>query len=472
MKKTKIVCSIGPASCNVETFKKMVEAGANVARINFSHATIEERENVVSVVKKVRELTNQSIGILYDTKGPEFRNGIVQEGGINLVPGNLIKVVKENVIGNEERFSVNHPAAIDSLNIGDTLLLENGLMNIKVVEKNNDSVTCEIINGGILGNKKSLSVPGVKLDIPFISEVDYEDIVYACKHEGNFLACSFVSTKDEVLEVRKILKENNREDMKIISKIESQTGMNNLEEIALVSDGIMVARGDLGVEVPMEDLPVCQKRIASVCRKYGKICIVATEMLESMKKNPRPTRAEVTDIANAVYIGADAVMLSGETTTGMYPVEAVTHMANICEHIEGAHEYLNIYAKEKAINPTDAIAKSVSAMANDLKAKLVVIPTITGYSAKLVSNFEPSCPILALTTDENVANGLTLNYGVFSKVVSLYKDTDEVLYQSKIEASKFVELEKNDIIIITGGFKNNQNSTEIVKTNLMKIEVI
>lgn len=472
MKKTKIVCSIGPSSGNVETFTKMVEAGANVARINFSHATIEERENVVSVVKKVREITNKSIGILYDTKGPEFRNGKTKDGGINLIPGNTIKIVKEDVIGNEEKFSVNHPNAIDSLNIGNTILLENGLMNIKVIEKNEDSVTCKIINGGILGDKKSLSVPGIKLNIPFISEVDYEDIVYACEHDGNFIACSFVSNKDEVLEVRKILKEHNREDMKIIAKIESQTGMNNLEEIALVSDGIMVARGDLGVEVPMEDLPVCQKKIASVCRKYGKICIIATEMLESMKKNSRPTRAEVTDIANAVYIGADAVMLSGETTTGMYPVEAVTHMSNICKHIEKSHEYSNIYAKEKAINPTDAIAKSVSLMANDLKAKLVVVPTLTGYSAQLVSNFEPSCPILALTTDENIANSLTLNYGIFPKLVSLYKVTDEILHQSKIEAEKFMNLEKNDIIIITGGFNNDKNSNKIVKTNLMKIEII
>ena len=472
MKKTKIVCSIGPASCNVETFKKMVEKGANVARINFSHATDEEKENVVNVVKTVRKLTNKSIGILYDTKGPEFRNGIVNDSGINLVPGKTIKIVKEDVIGNEERFTVNHKSAIDSLQIGNTILLENGLMMIKVIEKGIDFVNCEIINGGVLGSKKSLSVPGVKLDIPFISPEDYKDIVYACEHDADFLACSFVSTKDEVLEVRKILKEHNREDLKIISKIESQTGMNNLEEIALVSDGIMVARGDLGVEVPMEDLPICQKKIASICRKYRKICIVATEMLESMKKNPRPTRAEVTDIANAVYIGADAVMLSGETTTGLYPVEAVTHMANICEHIESAHEYSNIYAKEKAINPTDAIAKSVSIMANDLNAKLIVIPTITGHSAQLVSNFEPSCPILALTTEENIANSLTLNYGIFPKIVHLYKVTDEVLYQSRLEAEKFMNLNKNDIIIITGGFNNDINSSNPAKTNLMKIEVI
>ncbi len=471
MKKTKIVCSIGPSSCNTEVFQKMVLNGANVARINFSHATIEERENVVKVVNEVRALTNQTIGILYDTKGPEFRCGINKEEGINLEKGKTIKIVKESIIGNEDAFSVNHPTAIDSLKVNDIILLENGLMKLKVIEKNIDSVNCEIINGGILGSKKSISVPGVKLDIPFISETDYEDIVYACEHEGNFLALSFVSNKDEVLKVRKILKEKNREDMKIIAKIESQTGLQNLEEIAIVSDGIMVARGDLGVEVPMEDLPICQKKIAQVCRKYGKICIVATEMLESMKKNARPTRAKVTDIANAVYIGADAVMLSGETTTGMYPVESVSFMASICEHIEDNHDYNNIYAKEKAINPTDAISKSVSIMANDLKCKLIVIPTISGYSAKLVSNFEPSCPILALTTKEEVANTLTLNYGVFPKVVKHFNTTDEILDNAKEEAIKFMNLEKNDIIIITGGY-NNKNNQEAVDTNLMKIETI
>ncbi len=262
MKKTKIVCSIGPSSCNTEVFQKMVLNGANVARINFSHATIEERENVVKVVNEVRALTNQTIGILYDTKGPEFRCGINKEEGINLEKGKTIKIVKESIIGNEDAFSVNHPTAIDSLKVNDIILLENGLMKLKVIEKNIDSVNCEIINGGILGSKKSISVPGVKLDIPFISETDYEDIVYACEHEGNFLALSFVSNKDEVLKVRKILKEKNREDMKIIAKIESQTGLQNLEEIAIVSDGIMVARGDLGVEVPMEDLPICQKKIS------------------------------------------------------------------------------------------------------------------------------------------------------------------------------------------------------------------
>lgn len=471
MKKTKIICSIGPSSCNKTTFKEMVLNGCNVARINFSHATLEERENVLKVVNEVRLETGLTIGILYDTKGPEFRNGNVLEGGIELIPGNTIKIVNEDVIGDSNRFSVNHKNAIKSLNIGDIILLENGLMKIKVIEKENDFVNCSIITGGILESKKSLSVPGVKLDIPFISNDDYEDIVYACKNQGNFLALSFVSCKDEVLEVRKILEKENRTDLKIISKIESQTGINNLEEIIEVSDGIMVARGDLGVEIPMEDLPVCQKKIVDLCRKKGKICVIATEMLESMKKNIRPTRAEVTDIANAVYNGTDAVMLSGETTTGLYPVEAVSYMARICEHIENSNKNNNKY--ENIINNTiDAITKSVVITANDLNAKLIVIPTITGKTATLVSNFEPNCPILTLTTNKNVAESLVLNYGIYPKVVNEYKISDEVFSESRKEALNFMDLKENDVIIITAGFNTDRNSLEFAKTNLMKIEII
>ena len=472
MKKTKIICSIGPSSCNPDTFYEMVMAGCNVARINFSHATVEERENVVSVVNKVREKTNQAIGILYDTKGPEFRNGIVKDGGINLIPGNTIKIVKDNVIGDEERFSVNHSSAIDSLNIGDIILLENGLMKIEVFEKESDFVNCKILTGGILVSKKSLSVPGVKLDIPFISAEDREDIIYACKNQGNFLALSFVSTKDEVLEVRKILKEENREDLKIISKIESQTGINNLEEIISVSDGIMVARGDLGVEIPMEDLPVCQRKIVELCRRKGKICIIATEMLESMKKNIRPTRAEVTDIANAVYNGADAVMLSGETTTGLHPIEAVSYMAKICEHIEDSNFNHSIFEKDTFDNPMETISKSVVITANDLKAKLIVIPTITGATATLVSNLEPNCPILALTTNKKVAESMVLNYGVYPKVVNEYKVTEEVFMESRKEALDFMKLNKDDVIILTAGFNSDKKLKEFAKTNLMKIEII
>lgn len=468
MKKTKIVTSIGPASDSVEVFSKMVMSGANVARINLSHASYDGCAHTVSVIKEVRKLTGKNIAILYDTKGPEFRCGMVQENGIKLVEGNTINIVKGNIIGTEEAFSVNHDSAIDALRVGDVVLLENGLMEMRVIEKGMDFVKCLIVNGGVLYSKKSLSTPGVNLNIPFISDVDREDIIYACRHEGDYLAASFVQSAKDVLEIREILKSENREDMKIISKIESQMGMNNLEEIAIASDGLMVARGDLGVEVPFVDLPVCQKKMVKMCRKYKKIAIVATEMLESMKHSPRPTRAEVTDISYAVYNGTDAVMLSGETTTGEYPVLAVDSMAKICEHIEGTIEYTNVFADKVVNSATDAIIKAVAEAANSLNAKLIIVPTISGASARQISNLEPKCPILALVRDEITANRLALNYGVYARVISLASDMDELVEASIREARDFMNLEKGDNIIITGGLVQGK----IGFTNLMKIEEI
>ena len=468
MKKTKVVTSIGPASNTVEVFEQMVKNGANVARINFSHATIEEREQVVSTVKAVRERLGVNVGILYDTKGPEFRNGEVVEEGINLVAGNTIKVVKESVVGNQERFSLNHPNAIDALNVGNTILLENGLMSIEVIEKDSDSLTCKVVNGGTLFSRKSLAAPGVDLQIPFISDVDREDIIYACRHDGDFLAASFVQSAQDVLAIREILKEENREDMKIIAKIESQMGMDNLEEIVEVADGCMVARGDLGVEVPMYLLPICQKKIVKACRTHKKMCIVATEMLESMKHNPRPTRAEVTDVANAVYNGTDAVMLSGETTTGEYVCETVKAMADICENIESSIDYKNIFADKTVDNARDAIVKSVATAANSLDAKLIVVPTVSGTSARLISNLEPKCPILALVGSEDAANKLAINYGVYAKVVPMVKDMDQLIDLSIKEAKEFMDLNTGDNIVITGGLV----AGKIGFTNLMKIETI
>lgn len=468
MKKTKIITSIGPASNTIPVFTKMVEAGANVARINFSHATIEEREQAVNTIKEVRKITGKNIGILYDTKGPEFRSGITQEEGIKLTTGKTIKFVKEDVIGTEESLTFNHKSAIDAMQIGNIVLLENGLMKTEIIEKHNDYVVAKIINGGTLYSKKSCAVPGVDLKIPFISEEDKEDIIYACKHAGDYLAASFVQSAEDVLAIREILKEQNREDMKIISKIESQMGMDNLEEIINVSDGIMVARGDLGVEIPFEELPVCQKKIVKMCRKHKKIAIVATEMLESMKHNPRPTRAEVTDISYAIYNGTDAIMLSGETTTGEYVVETVEAMAKIAENIENSIIYKNIFAEEKVEIPTDAIMKSVAEATNSLNAKLIITPTISGKTARLISTLEPSCPILALVRDEKTANQLSLNYGVYAKIVELKNDMDELVELSIEEANKFIKLEKGDNIIVTGGLV----AGKIGFTNLMKIETI
>lgn len=468
MKKTKIVCSIGPSSSDVEVMKEMVEAGMNVARINFSHATMEERVKVVDSVRKVRKLTGKSVALLWDTKGPEFRSGVLENDSIELIPGNTIRIVKEDVLGNQERFTVNHPEALSDLEVGDTVLLENAKMKVEVTSVEEDGVTCKIINGGTLGNRKSMSVPGKALNIPYISDVDRQDIIYACEHGGEFLAISFVSTKQNVLEVKEILKEYHREDMKIICKIENQVGIDNLRDILTVSDGVMIGRGDLGTEIPSEEVPHAQKLMIRICREMGKVVITATEMLETMMENSRPKRAETSDIANAVLDGTDAVMLSGETTVGKHPIETVRAMANICEVAEKHAEFDYITGREVNTVP-GAIAESVVESSNRLGAKLICAATISGKTAATISNLKPKAPILALCPDEKTGRRLALNWGVYPADLKICNSTDEVLNLSVERAKEFMDLEEGDKLIITGGFPNtDENRT----TNLMKIEVI
>ncbi len=469
MKKTKIICSIGPASCTYETMLKMVNAGMNVARINFSHATNEERDNVISVVEKIRKENNKFVGILFDTKGPEFRSGMLENDEISLVEGKTIRVVKEDVLGTEERITVNHPKAIDSLTVGDVILLENDLMRIEVISKEDDGVTCKIINGGILGNKKSISVPGVKLDIPFVSENDYNDIMYACTHGGEFLALSFVSNAKEVLEVKEILKNNNREDLKIICKIENVMGVENVQEILEVSDGVMVARGDLGVEVPVEKLPHIQKYLIEKCRENGKIAIVATEMMESMKKNPRPTRAEVSDVANAVLNGTDAIMLSGESTIGKFPVETVSFMNKICIENEKYYDYEADYNYVVNHVLPFTIARSVKTAANDIEAKLVVAATLSGYTARKISNLKVKAPIMAACNDLNVAYSLSLNYGVYPRLIGIEHSMDDLISSCLEIAKNEFNLLNGDKVVLTGG---RSKSDKKVQTNFLTVEEI
>jgi len=469
MKKTKIVCSIGPNSNEPDVMEKMVEAGMNVARVNFSHATLEERQKAQDSVREVRKRTGKSIAILWDTKGPEFRCGVMENDGITLVEGNTIRLVKETVVGTSERFSVNHPSAIESLNVGNIVLLENAKMKLEVISVESDGVTCKILAGGTLGNRKSMSAPGVKLDIPYISEVDREDIKYACEHGGEFLAISFVSTADEVLEVKELLKEYGREDLQIICKIESALGIENLEAILDVSAGAMVARGDLGTEIPSELVPIEQKKMIATCRRKNKICIVATEMLETMMENSRPKRAETSDIANAVLDGTDAVMLSGETTVGKHPIETVAAMARICEVTENYADYNDAFETRLVSNARDAIATSVVETANRLDAKLITTATVHGRTAKLISNFRPKAPVLALTPTEKDGRRMILNYGIYPVVMPIMNSTDEVLMKSVEKAKEFTELKSKDIIVITGGFPNNDENRT---TNLMKIEEI
>lgn len=469
MKKTKIVCTIGPATNAVDVMEKLALAGMNVARINFSHATIEEREQATSSVREVRKRTGINLGILWDTKGPEFRSGVLEGESIELVEGKTIKLVKKDVKGNEERITVNHPEAIDSLEVGDTVLFENAKMKTEVIEKDSEGVTCKIITGGVLGNRKSMSVPGKALNIPFISDADREDIIYACKHGGEFLALSFVSTKEDVLEVKEILKEYDREDMKIICKIESKLGIDNIKEILGVSDGIMVARGDLGTEIPSEEVPHAQKYLIKAARECGKVVITATEMLESMMDNNRPKRAETSDIANAVLDGTDAVMLSGETSIGKHPVETVQAMADICEVAERYANFDYISGKDHTESVQSSIAENVVESSNRLGGKLICAATMSGSTAAVISNLKPKAPILALCPDEKTARRLALNFGVYGANLKVCNSTDEVLNLSVERAKDFMDLDKGDVIVLTGGFPNTaENRT----TNLMKIEVI
>ncbi len=464
MKKTKIICSLGPSSYDEDVITSMVNNGMDTARINFSHANKDEVLKVIKILKKVREKTGKNVALLYDTKGPEFRCGDFKDGSINLIPGKLIDIVKEEVLGDGARFSVNHPDCLNYINKGDVILLENGLMKLEVIEKSDDKLTCKIISGGVLGNKKSINVPGVNLNIPFVNEVDKEDILFAINNDADFIALSFVSDAEDVLRVRELLKEHNS-DALIISKIENKTAINNLKEIIEISDGVMVARGDLGVEVAMEELPFYQKEIIDEARNQGKIAIVATEMLESMKNSIRPTRAEIIDVSNAVLNGADAVMLSGETTVGKYPALTVKCMSNICKTAE-KHLRYNVDFKHLKKDFKNAISSSVVETSNMLNAKLIVAATISGNTAKAISNLRSEALVLATCTSDKTARRLALNFGVYPKVTKVYDTTDEIVDDAIKNAKEFMNLKENDYVIITGAFPKNS------PTNFMKIEKI
>ena len=465
MKKTKIICSVGPACNNVEVMEKLVRNGMNCARINLSHASRENILETIEVVREVRRITGLPVAIMYDTKGPEFRTLEIENGGIFIKEGQQIKIVKNQVLGNRGQFSVNHPEAIDYIQVGHHVLVDNALLDLEVIEKGQDFVKVVALNDGEIKNHKTLNVPGVNLNLKFISDVDREDIIFAAKHSCDYLALSFVNTKEDVLEALSLI-ENAGGDARVISKIESQTGIDNIDEIIEVSDGIMIARGDLGVEVPMELLPTLQKDIIRRCREQGKFAIVATEMLASMYTSPRPTRAEVSDIANAVLDGTDCVMLSGETTIGKYPVQAVQIMARICEHVESTIDYTKHTAYKRQIGVSDTIAKLVVDAVEYDDIKLIVTTTMTGFTARKISNLRPNCPILACCPSNHIAEKLDLNFGVKPVVMEeVFEETSKLIEGARRKAKETFDLKDGDLIIITGGFPLGQTRT----TNLLRI---
>ena len=464
MKKTKIICSIGPASDSVEVMSEMVNEGMDCARINLSHATQEDILKTIDVIKKVRESCNVPVAIMYDTKGPEFRTLKFKDEGISLREGDTIRMSKSCIVGDENEFGVNHSDAIDFIKIGDKVLVDNALLELDVIDKKDDFLVLKALEDGKIQNNKTINVPGVNLNLDFISDVDKNDIAFAAQHSCDYLALSFVNTKEDVIAARKII-EDAGGDSCIISKIESQMGIENIDEIIDESDGIMVARGDLGVDVPMEKLPTLQKNIIRKCREKGKFAIVATEMLASMYENPRPSRAEVSDVANAVLDGTDCVMLSGETTVGKFPVQAVSIMARICKHVESTIDYTKHVPYKGNIGISETIANLVVAAVEYSDIKLIATPTISGFTAKKISNLRPKSIIMACCPSNHIAKKIVLNFGVKPVITDIYESTDKIVENARKIAKKEFNLNKGDLIVVTGGFPLGKART----TNYLRI---
>ena len=451
IKKTKIVCTLGPASENEETLRELIKNGLNVCRLNFSHGSHEEHKGRMDLVKKLREELNMPTAILLDTKGPEIRTGKFDVPEVFLEEGQTFTITMKDVIGDKERCTVSYKGLANDVKPGDTILIDDGLVGLTVKEVNNDDIVCEVQNSGIVKNHKGVNVPGVKVNLPAITEKDRSDIEFGIEQGIDFIAASFVRKVSDVLAIREILEANNADHIKIISKIENQEGVDNLDEIIEVSDGIMVARGDLGVEIPTEEIPVVQKLMIRKCNEAGKPVITATQMLDSMIRNPRPTRAEVTDVANAIYDGTDAIMLSGETAAGKYPVEAVKTMATIAKRTEETLKYNELLKKRKIedVTVTNAISYATCTTSADLNAKAIISFTTSGHTARMVSKFRPQCPIIATTEDEGVMRRLALVWGVYPVKTSHVGNTDDLFTTSIASAKEKKYLENGDLVVIT-----------------------
>ena len=470
MRKTKIVCTLGPASETKEIITGLCKAGMNVARLNFSHNTHADHQRRIDIVKEVRDELQLPIAIMLDTKGPEYRIKTFEGGKIHLSDGDRFTFTTDEVLGNIERVSVSYARLPEELSVGDTILLNNGLLSFLVDKIDGTNIECKVVCGGELSDRKSMSFPGKVMKQPYLSEQDKKDIKFGVDNSIDYIACSFVSCKQDLIDVRNYMAEIGAEGIELIAKIENQSGVDNIEEICQYCDGIMVARGDMGVEIPFEHLPAIQKKLITKCRLLGKRVITATEMLESMISNSRPTRAEISDIANAVYDGTSAIMLSGETAAGKYPVAAVATMAKIAETTESNINYKNrFYAADFRIrNMTDAISHSTCGMAIDIDAKAIVACSLSGTTARMVSRFRSPVPIIGLTTNENTWRKLALSWGVIPAMCEKFTSTDVLFYTAKKIAQKEFGLVKGDRIVITGGDTTGHSGN----TNLIKIEEI
>ncbi|EIT2384271.1 pyruvate kinase [Enterococcus faecalis] len=472
MKKTKIVCTIGPASESVDMLVNLINAGMNVCRLNFSHGDYEEHGARIKNIREAVKITGKRVAILLDTKGPEIRTNDMENGAITMKIGDSVRISMTEVLGTNEKFSITYPELINDVNVGSHILLDDGLIDLEVTDIDRDAneIVTVVKNEGVLKNKKGVNVPGVSVNLPGITEKDANDIRFGIGQGIDFIAASFVRRASDVLEITKILEEENATHIQIIPKIENQEGIDNIDEILKVSDGLMVARGDMGVEIPTEDVPVVQKALIKKCNALGKPVITATQMLDSMQRNPRPTRAEANDVANAIYDGTDAVMLSGETAAGDYPLESVQTMARIAVRTEETlvnqdSFALKLYSKT---DMTEAIGQSVGHTARNLGIQTIVAATESGHTARMISKYRPKAHIVAITFSEQKARSLSLSWGVYATVADKPSSTDEMFNLASKVSQEEGYASEGDLIIITAGVPVGEKGT----TNLMKIQMI
>jgi len=470
MRKTKIICTIGPASENEEILTRMCRSGMNVARLNFSHGTHEGHKEKIDLIKRVREKLGLPIAIMLDTKGPEYRIKTFENGRIELADGDEFTFTTDDIIGDQTRVSVTYKSLIEELNVGDKILLNNGLVIFEVIAIEGTNARCKVISGGVLSDSKSMNFPGKTLGQEYLSDADRADLLFGIENDVDFVAASFISCEADIRAVREFLDANGGENIDVIAKIENRAGVDNIEEICKIADGVMVARGDLGVEIPFVEVPAVQKYLIKKCRLLGKRVITATEMLESMISNPRPTRAEISDVANAVYDGSSAVMLSGETAMGEHPAEAVRYMSDICEFTEGGIDYKEWFRSTnfKMRNNTDAVSHATCAMAIDVGAKCIVVNSVSGMTARMVSRFRCAIDIIGLTTSEKALRKLNLSWGVLPVLTETFDSNEVMFYNALKKAKEVLRLAPGDNVVMTGGMIGGPRGN----TNTIKVEIV
>lgn len=455
MRKTKIVCTIGPATKEVETLKKLILAGMNVARINFSHGNYEDQKVYIENIKKAREELNMPVALLLDTQGPEIRTGVLEQMPVNLKADDIFTLVNEDIVGNNEKVSVTYKDLYKDIEIGTPILIDDGKIELKVIEIKGKDVVCKVTNGGMLGNRKSINLPGTHVNLPSLKEKDIQDLKDGCMADFDFIAASFVRSAEDVKSIRKVLDENGGKNIQIISKIENQEGIDNLDEIIELSDGIMVARGDLGVEIPYYEVPIMQKKFIQKCNDAGKMVITATQMLDSMTENPNPTRAEISDVANAIFDVTGAIMLSGESAMGKYPVKCVETMNEIATAVEQNIKYWKRFTRREHdltdMNYEFNLSHSVTSTAMEMKAKAIFAYTETGNTPRMVASFLPSCPIYALTSNEKTYRQLSLSWDTTPILVKEKTKPNDVISAGIEEAKMKGYVQEGDIVVIAGG---------------------